>query len=116
MSHGDQLSELPPDFRIVGHTQTAPFAAIAHNEKPLWGIQFHPEVTHSPMGKALIGEFILSICDCQPNWTMESVRRVGGKTYLDLSRPYFRPQGIVYGATKDLKLMYLPQHDLEKVE
>lgn len=70
MSHGDQLLELPPDFHIVGHTRTAPYAAIAHNSKPFWGIQFHPEVTHSPMGRVLIGEFILKICGCKAHWTM----------------------------------------------
>lgn len=70
MSHGDQLSEMPKDFHIIGKTRTAPFAAIAHNTEPLYGIQFHPEVTHSPMGKALIGRYVLNICGCKPNWTM----------------------------------------------
>lgn len=70
MSHGDQLSGLPPDFHIIGHTKTAPYAAIAHNFKPLYGIQFHAEVTHSPRGKEVIGRFILSICGCRPSWTM----------------------------------------------
>ena len=70
MSHGDQLSELPPDFHIIGRTNTAPFAAIAHNSKPFYGIQFHPEVTHSPRGKEVIGRFILNICGCRNNWTM----------------------------------------------
>ena len=72
MSHGDQLSELPPEFHVVGHTKTAPYAAVAHNERPFWGIQFHPEVTHSPMGRALIGRFVLKICGCRPHWTMVS--------------------------------------------
>lgn len=70
MSHGDQLSQLPPDFHIVGHTSTAPYAAIAHDSKPFWGIQFHPEVTHSPMGRVLIGKFILEVCGCAAHWTM----------------------------------------------
>lgn len=70
MSHGDQLSELPPDFHVIGHTQSAPYAAIAHDSKHLYGIQFHPEVTHSPRGKELIGRFILNICGCKKNWTM----------------------------------------------
>lgn len=71
MSHGDQLSQPPPDFHVIGHTRTAPYAALAHNTKPLYGIQFHPEVTHSPRGKELIAKFILSICKCRQNWTME---------------------------------------------
>lgn len=70
MSHGDQLSKPPPNFHVVGHTSTAPYAAVAHNTKPLYGIQFHPEVTHSPMGKAVIGNFILKICGCRQSWTM----------------------------------------------
>ncbi|KAF9236289.1 hypothetical protein BU15DRAFT_89224 [Melanogaster broomeanus] len=71
MSHGDQLHALPPDFHVIGRTQTAPFAAIAHNSKPVYGIQFHPEVTHSPKGKEVISRFVLKICGCRTNWTME---------------------------------------------
>ncbi|KAG8213481.1 hypothetical protein J3R82DRAFT_12019, partial [Butyriboletus roseoflavus] len=71
MSHGDQLQDPPNDFHVIGRTHTAPFAAIAHDTKPIYGIQFHPEVTHSPKGKALISRFILSICGCRANWTME---------------------------------------------
>ena len=71
MSHGDQLSAIPPDFHVIGRTPTAPFAAIAHNSKPFYGIQFHPEVTHSPRGREVIGRFVLNICGCKANWTME---------------------------------------------
>ncbi|KAJ3788283.1 hypothetical protein GGU11DRAFT_798138 [Lentinula aff. detonsa] len=71
MSHGDQLCEIPPDFHVIAHTRTAPFAAVAHNTKPFYGIQFHPEVTHSLRGKEVIGRFILDICGCRSNWTME---------------------------------------------
>jgi GMP synthase (glutamine-hydrolysing) len=70
MSHGDQLSAPPSDFHVIGRTPTAPFAALAHNSKPFYGIQFHPEVTHSPRGKEVIGRFILNICKCKANWTM----------------------------------------------
>lgn len=70
MSHGDQLSALPNDFHVIGHTNSAPYAAIAHNSKPCYGIQFHPEVTHSPRGREVIRRFILDICQCRPNWTM----------------------------------------------
>lgn len=70
MSHGDQLSELPPNFHVIGSTKTAPFAAVVHDSKPFYGIQFHPEVTHSPRGKEVIGGFVLGICDCKANWTM----------------------------------------------
>ena len=70
MSHGDQLSAIPLDFQVVGRTDSAPFAAIAHKSKPFYGIQFHPEVTHSPRGKEVIGRFVLNICGCSRNWTM----------------------------------------------
>jgi GMP synthase (glutamine-hydrolysing) len=70
MSHGDQLSEPPPGFHVIGHTKSAPFAAIAHNEKPIYGIQFHPEVTHSPRGKEVISRFVLNVCGCKKDWTM----------------------------------------------
>ena len=73
MSHGDKLSKPPPDFHVIGHTASAPYAAIAHNSKPFYGIQFHPEVTHTPNGKAVIGKFILEISGCRQNWTMASL-------------------------------------------
>lgn len=72
MSHGDQLSAPPPGFHVIGHTKSAPFAAIAHNAKPLYGIQFHPEVTHSPRGKEVISRFVLNVCGCRTDWTMVS--------------------------------------------
>lgn len=72
MSHGDQLSELPPHFQVIGKTDTAPLAAIAHESKPIYGIQFHPEVTHSPRGKEVIAKFVLDIVKCKPSWTMVS--------------------------------------------
>ena len=72
MSHGDQLHAPPPDFHVIGQTKTAPFAAIAHNSKPYYGIQFHPEVTHTSKGREVIGRFALNICGCKPNWTMVS--------------------------------------------
>jgi GMP synthase (glutamine-hydrolysing) len=77
MSHGDQLSDLPPGFHVIGRTPTAPFTAIAHDSKPFYGIQFHPEVTHTPKGKDIIGRFILDICGCQSNWTMVGRSTVG---------------------------------------
>ena len=76
MSHGDQLQELPKDFHVIGQTETAPFAAIAHNTKSIYGIQFHPEVTHSPKGKAIISRFVLRICECTAHWTMVSFIQV----------------------------------------
>ncbi|KAK0547988.1 GMP synthase (glutamine-hydrolyzing) [Tilletia horrida] len=72
MSHGDQLSKMPADFEVIGRTPTAPYAAIAHRTKPIYGIQFHPEVTHSPRGKELFESFVDTICGCRRDWTMET--------------------------------------------
>ena len=71
MSHGDKLSHLPPDFVTIATTLNAPFAGIAHSSRPMYGIQFHPEVTHTPQGSALLANF-LSICRANRNWTMTS--------------------------------------------
>ncbi|KAI0749650.1 GMP synthase [Daedaleopsis nitida] len=94
MSHGDQLSELPPDFHIIGRTSTAPYAAIAHNSKPFYGIQFHPEVTHSKRGKEVIGKFVVGICGCRQHWTMEEFI---GKEIARI-REICGPKGRVIGA------------------
>ena len=72
MSHGDQLQQPPENFNVIGRTKTAPYAAIAHNSKAFYGIQFHPEVTHTPKGREVIGRFALVICQCRANWTMVS--------------------------------------------
>ncbi|KIY47699.1 GMP synthase [Fistulina hepatica ATCC 64428] len=94
MSHGDQLSAMPPNFHVIGRTNTAPYAAIAHDSKPVYGIQFHPEVTHSPRGKEIIGRFILNICGCRAHWTMEEFI---GKEIARI-RTTCGPQGRVIGA------------------
>lgn len=72
MSHGDQVASLPPHFLTVAHTPTSPWTAIAHESKPFYGVQFHPEVTHSKQGKAVIGSFVNNICGVRPGWSMES--------------------------------------------
>ncbi|EAU83257.2 GMP synthase [Coprinopsis cinerea okayama7 len=94
MSHGDQLSKPPANFHVIGHTQSAPYAALAHDSKPIYGIQFHPEVTHSPRGKEVIGRFILNICGCKPTWTMEEF--IGKE--INRIREICGPKGRVIGA------------------
>ncbi|KAL4244301.1 GMP synthase [glutamine-hydrolyzing] [Abortiporus biennis] len=94
MSHGDQLSAIPDDFHVIGTTNTAPFAAIAHNSKPWYGIQFHPEVTHSLRGKEVIGRFVRDICKCNASWTMEEFI---GKEITRI-RQICGPKGRVIGA------------------
>ncbi|KAG6334273.1 hypothetical protein ID866_4813, partial [Astraeus odoratus] len=94
MSHGDQLQRLPPDFHVIGCTKTAPFAAVAHDSKPIYGIQFHPEVTHSPRGKEVMSRFVINICGCRTNWTMEEFI---GKEIARI-REICGPRGRVIGA------------------
>ncbi|WFD40180.1 GMP synthase (glutamine-hydrolyzing) [Malassezia japonica] len=94
MSHGDQLSKMPDGFEVVARTSTAPYAAIAHQSKPLYGIQFHAEVTHTECGKAIFENFVDRICGCKRNWTME--------TFIDKEitriREMVGPRGRVIGA------------------
>ena len=71
MSHGDKLSRLPPSFHTIASTSNAPFAAIAHDSRPIYGIQFHPEVTHTPKGSKLLENFAVEICHARQNWSME---------------------------------------------
>ncbi|KAA1068663.1 GMP synthase (glutamine-hydrolyzing) [Puccinia graminis f. sp. tritici] len=70
MSHGDRLDSLPDNFQILATTSSAPYAAIAHKSKPIYGVQFHPEVTHSTNGKQIIEKFVIGVCQCKPDWTM----------------------------------------------
>lgn len=72
MSHGDHLKVLPPDFCIIAHTENAPIAAVRHLTKPVFGVQFHPEVVHTVQGKLLIENFVRSICGCIGEWTPDS--------------------------------------------
>jgi len=72
MSHGDSCTTLPAGFEILAHTDNTPCAAIAHPDRRLYGVQFHPEVVHSIGGTALIRNFVYHICQCQPTWTTEA--------------------------------------------
>lgn len=72
MSHGDRVDSLPEDFQILADTPSAPYAAISHLTKPIYGVQFHPEVTHSPMGKEIIQRFVVGVCQSKTDWTMET--------------------------------------------
>ena len=70
MSHGDKVTGLPEGFRRVGHTPSCPIAIMEHADKHLYGVQFHPEVTHTKQGSALIHRFVLDIAAAKPSWTM----------------------------------------------
>lgn len=70
MSHGDQVSNISEDFIALAHTDTCPFAAVKHNSLPIYGIQFHPEVTHSPEGGELLKNFLMNICGLTGTWKL----------------------------------------------
>lgn len=72
MSHGDKLAKLPKDFHTVATSDNSEYAAIAHNTKSIYGLQFHPEVTHTSNGIKLLENFALGICECKQNWTMSA--------------------------------------------
>jgi GMP synthase (glutamine-hydrolysing) len=72
MSHGDSVTLLPEGFEVLAHTDNTPCAAIAHHDRSLYGVQFHPEVVHSTGGMALIRNFIYHVCECEPTWTTEA--------------------------------------------
>jgi len=70
MSHGDQINELTDDFIALATTETCPYAAVRHKTKPFFGVQFHPEVTHTPHGGDILSNFLYQTCKCQGNWRM----------------------------------------------
>ena len=71
MSHGDEAEKIPPGFQIIGHTEGAKSAAIALEEKSIYGIQFHPEVVHTEQGTKILKNFVLKVCKAKQDWTME---------------------------------------------
>ncbi|TQS32795.1 hypothetical protein Golomagni_06882, partial [Golovinomyces magnicellulatus] len=71
MSHGDRLEQLPEGFCTIATSKNSPFAGIAHKEKPIWGIQFHPEVNHTPRGKEILLNFV-KVCGAEQNWSMSN--------------------------------------------
>jgi GMP synthase (glutamine-hydrolysing) len=72
MSHGDVVEKLPAGFEPIGHSDNSPYAAIRNRERKFFGIQFHPEVTHTPQGKDVLKNFLYSICQCRGDWTISS--------------------------------------------
>jgi GMP synthase (glutamine-hydrolysing) len=87
MSHGDQVSRVSDDFEPLARTGTCPIAAVRHKTRPVFCLQFHPEVTHTPLGGTLLHNFLMSVCGCRGTWklgdfarqTTEQIRRRVGK-------------------------------------
>jgi len=74
MSHGDRVTRLPPGFRVVAESEGAPFAAIADDARRFYGVQFHPEVVHTPHGARLLENFSRRVAGCAGDWTMAAFR------------------------------------------
>jgi GMP synthase (glutamine-hydrolysing) len=72
MSHGDRILRFPPGFDILATSDASPFAAVRHQERPLWGLQFHPEVAHTDGGATMLANFVHRVCGAEGQWTMES--------------------------------------------
>jgi len=70
MSHGDSVVELPPSFTVIARNASTPYAAMAHQERKLYGLQFHPEVGHTLGGKGILENFAYRICECKKSWNM----------------------------------------------
>src|SRR5262245_11877503 len=70
MSHGDKMMSFPKGWNVLAHSGNSPIAAFADPKRRIFGVQFHPEVAHTPRGRDLLDNFIFRICRCQPNWTM----------------------------------------------
>ena len=92
MSHGDRVSELPPGFKLMASTESAPIAGMADEDRRFYGVQFHPEVTHTVQGQRVLERFVHGICGCGDLWTpgniidelIDSVRRQVGSDHVVL--------------------------------
>ncbi|TRW90215.1 glutamine-hydrolyzing GMP synthase [Candidatus Methylobacter oryzae] len=73
MSHGDRVVDLPPGFTLIASSDGAPIAGIANEEKSFYGLQFHPEVTHTKQGGRILARFVLEICGCEALWTASNI-------------------------------------------
>ncbi|MGB8435852.1 MAG: glutamine-hydrolyzing GMP synthase [Burkholderiales bacterium] len=81
MSHGDKVTALPPAFKVIASNATTPIAGMADEKRRFYGVQFHPEVTHTRQGKAILARFVTEICGCEGDWNMpdyvaEAVERI----------------------------------------
>ena len=73
MSHGDKVTRLPENFKVTGTTPTCPIAAMSDENRRFYGVQFHPEVTHTKKGLELLTNFVVNICGCETKWTAENI-------------------------------------------
>jgi len=94
MSHGDKLNGVPDGFHAVANTDNAEFVIIENLESRMWGLQFHPEVTHSPRGSDILKNFVINIAKSKPTWTMKDY----ANEFIEEVRKQVGPNGRVLGA------------------
>ncbi|MCB2187439.1 MAG: glutamine-hydrolyzing GMP synthase [Deltaproteobacteria bacterium] len=91
MSHGDRIEQMPEGFQVLAVSHNSPVAAMGRPEDKIFGVQFHPEVAHTPQGAAMLAGFVLGTCGCRPDWTMHNFveatvadfrRRLAGKKVI----------------------------------
>ena len=90
MSHGDQVAELPDDFTVLARSGSCPYAAVRHDARRFYGLQFHPEVTHTPDGTQMLSNFLFTVCGCRGSWgmsdfvekTVDEIRRTVGPDHV----------------------------------
>jgi len=75
MSHGDRIDKLPDGFKVIATSKNSPMASMADESGRIFGVQFHPEVAHTPNGTRILKNFLFRICGCEPSWTMASFIR-----------------------------------------
>src|SRR3546814_9393561 len=88
MSHGDKVAEFPPGFAVMASTPSCPIAGMADETRGFYAVQFHPEVTHTVQGQAMLGRFVHDICGCKSDWNMpdyvsEAVERIRAQVGAD---------------------------------
>src|SRR3954462_12958096 len=74
MSHGDKITAIPPGFAAIATSESSPYAVIADEKRKFYGVQFHPEVAHTPRGATLLSNFVRTIAGIQPEWNMHAFR------------------------------------------
>lgn len=94
MSHGDKVTALPEGFHAAASTGNSPTVIIEHEERHMYGLQFHPEVTHSPKGTTILKNFVVGICKAVPNWEMKNF----AEEFIAEVRERVGPEGRVIGA------------------
>src|SRR4030067_2268922 len=92
MSHGDRIVEMPKGFAAIAGSENSPVAAMTDETHRVYGVQFHPEVVHTPRGKEILANFLFRVCDLSPDWTMHSfiassVKKIRGTTGTEAGVP-----------------------------